>query len=189
MQHVLHVNNTGRDTTAYELIIIYIKPNCILSKFQISRDNPRSQTYPSIYIMQQWKRERSRGIPSQGRGERFPPLFSPQIHRFGAGIRGRRPARRLGRRGLESGRGRKGGGRRKGVARALLTRRCHARRGGAAGCMWRGRPGPMPSSTPRLASMAPLPRRCMWRGKGCPPRHGAKRGQRGHRVQIKFCRG
>jgi hypothetical protein len=34
MQHVLHVNNTGRDTIAYELIIIYIKQNCISSKFQ-----------------------------------------------------------------------------------------------------------------------------------------------------------
>jgi hypothetical protein len=137
MQHVLHVNNTGRDTTAYELIIIYIKPNCISSKFQISRANPRSQTYPSIYIMQRWKRERSRGIPSQGHGERFPPPFPPQIHRFGAG---------------------KGGGAVRGGAASGLgeTRgRRRKKKGGRAGpvdsalprqCMWRGRPGPTSAS-------------------------------------------
>jgi hypothetical protein len=34
------------------------------------------------------KEERSRGIPSQGRGERFSPLFPPQIHGFGVGIGG-----------------------------------------------------------------------------------------------------
>jgi hypothetical protein len=29
----------------------------------------------------------------------------------------------------------------------------------------------------------------MWRGKGWLPRHAARRGQRGHRVQIMFVRG
>jgi hypothetical protein len=130
MQHVLHVNNTGRDTTAYELIIIYIKSNCISSKFQISRANPRSQTYPPIYIMQRSKRERSRGISSQGRGERSPPLFPLQIHRVGAGIGGAavRAARP---RVLEmkKGRRKKKGGR-AGPVDSALSRRC----------MWRGRP-------------------------------------------------
>jgi hypothetical protein len=33
--------------------------------------------------------------------------------------------------------------------------------------------------------VAELPRRRMWRGSGCLPRHAARRGQRSHRVQKK----
>jgi hypothetical protein len=33
--------------------------------------------------------------------------------------------------------------------------------------------------------VAGLPRRRMWRGSGCLPRHAARRGQKGHRVQKK----
>jgi hypothetical protein len=35
----------------------------------------------------------------------------------------------------------------------------------------------------RPASVAALPRLRMWRGSGWLPRHAARRGQRGHRVQ------
>jgi hypothetical protein len=181
MQHVLHINNTGRDTTAYELIIIYIKPNCISSKFQISKANPRSQTYPPIYIMQRWKREWSRGIPSQGRGGRFPPTFptpNPLIWGRNGGGGGRRW--RLGWRGLGSGRGRKGGERRKGAALALLTPLCRARRGGAASlprrCMWRGRPGPTPTprATPGQHGTPAASLHVAWQRLSAAPRRQAR---------------
>jgi hypothetical protein len=37
--------------------------------------------------------------------------------------------------------------------------------------------------------VALLPRRYMWRGKGCLPRHAARRGQMGHQVQNNICQG
>jgi hypothetical protein len=133
MQHVLHVNNTGRDTTTYELIIIYIKPNCISSKFQISRANPKSQTYPPIYIMQRWKRERSRGYLHKDARDDFPHFSHPNPPIWGrdqgAGC-GRR--RRFGAARPRAWERREGGGGRKGAVRALLTQHCRARRGGAA---------------------------------------------------------
>jgi hypothetical protein len=41
---------------------------------------------------------------------------------------------------------------------------------------------------PWPASVAALPRRRMWRGKGWLPRHATWRGQRGYRVQKKKVR-
>jgi hypothetical protein len=149
MQHVLHVKNTGRDTTAYELIIIYIKPNCISSKFQISRANPMSQTSPPIYIMQRLKREVGEYLHKDA-GNDFPHFSHPKSTDLGPESGGVRPAvavrGRLGR-GWERKKGRR---RKKGAARALLTQRYRAWRGGAARllrrCMWRGRPRPTPAA-------------------------------------------
>jgi hypothetical protein len=88
-----------------------------------------------------------------------------------------------GRRGLGL-KKKKGRRKKKGAARALMSQRCRARRGGAAA------PGPRLAGAPRLASVAPLPRRRMWRGKGWLPRHAARHDQQmGHRVQIMFAPG
>jgi hypothetical protein len=54
---------------------------------------------------------------------------------------------------------------------------------------WRGKPGPRLARALRLVSVATLPCRCMWHGKGFLPRHATRRGQKGHSVQIMFVRG
>jgi hypothetical protein len=53
----------------------------------------------------------------------------------------------------------------------------------------RGKPGPTPAPCAALSQRGTPAAPLHVHSKCCLPRHVARRGQRGHRVQIKFCRG